>query len=312
MVQAQDSYTNNGIGYVTSVSLFSQTDGGMYASAYSTSWIHQIYGDFRTGQIAIRGKNNGTWQSWRTVLDSSNYNSYAAALNGASNQNFSANAIYPYEWIRFMTDAGIYWNTGTYAGHHIYPQAAWGMSFRSQNNGDCGLQLRGNNNTSLGAVYSDGTSIGFLTAAFGWGASFTLAGSMNRGTVPLARIETITAYTILGNNNASAAAVPAALSVAQVATMLSGQTMNIAGSSTSCTGNAATATSATSATTATGLNSSNYISRIGSSGNYNTDFQNTPAGTVRHQGDDYGITNNPGGGWWFVDSYRHSNSGVVS
>jgi hypothetical protein len=60
--------------------------------------------------------------------------------------------------------------------------------------------------------------------------------------------------------------------------------------------------------TANGLNSSNYIARTGTSGNYNTDFQNTPAGTVRHQGDDSTATNNPGGTWWFVDNYRHSNS----
>ena len=67
----------------------------------------------------------------------------------------------------------------------------------------------------------------------------------------------------------------------------------------SVTGNAATATS---------LTSSNFISRSGSSGNYNTDFQNTPAGSVRHLGDDSTITNNPGGAWWFIDNYRHSNA----
>ncbi len=92
-VLGQDSYTNNGIGYVNGVSLFSQTDGGMYASAYSTSWIHQIYGDFRTGQIAIRGKNSGTWQAWRTVLDSSNYTSYAAGLS-TGNTFTNTNVIY--------------------------------------------------------------------------------------------------------------------------------------------------------------------------------------------------------------------------
>lgn len=59
--------------------------------------------------------------------------------------------------------------------------------------------------------------------------------------------------------------------------------------------------------TATALNGSNYISRRGGSGNYNTDFQNTPAGSMSHQGDDYASTNNPGNGWWFLDNYRHSN-----
>ncbi|MFA6184522.1 MAG: tail fiber domain-containing protein, partial [Candidatus Shapirobacteria bacterium] len=67
-----DNVIQNQLGYNNSVSLFGQTDGGLYSSAYSSSWIHQIFGDFRTGQIAIRGKNSGTWQAWRTVLDSAN------------------------------------------------------------------------------------------------------------------------------------------------------------------------------------------------------------------------------------------------
>ena len=77
-----DSVTQNQIGYNTSVSLFGQSDGGLYSSAYSSSWIHQIYGDFRSGQIAIRGKNSGTWQAWRAVIDSGNYNNYAPTLTG--------------------------------------------------------------------------------------------------------------------------------------------------------------------------------------------------------------------------------------
>jgi hypothetical protein len=78
-----DSVTQNQLGYNTSVSLFGQTDGGLHSSAYSSAWVHQIFGDFRTGQIAIRGKNNGTWQAWRTVLDSSNYTSYSPSLTGS-------------------------------------------------------------------------------------------------------------------------------------------------------------------------------------------------------------------------------------
>ena len=79
-----DSVVQNQIGYNTSVSLFGQTDGGLYSSAHDSSWVHQIYGDFRTGQIAIRGKNNTTWQAWRTVLDSGNYTSYSPTLTGGS------------------------------------------------------------------------------------------------------------------------------------------------------------------------------------------------------------------------------------
>jgi len=77
-----NNVTQNQIGYANSISLFGQSDGGLYSSAYSSVWMHQIFGDFRTGQIAIRGKNNGTFQAWRTVLDSSNFSGYALPLSG--------------------------------------------------------------------------------------------------------------------------------------------------------------------------------------------------------------------------------------
>jgi hypothetical protein len=82
-VVGADALTNNGQAYVNSISLYGQTDGALYAQAYSSSWVHQIYGDYRTGQIAIRGRNNGTWQGWRTVLDASNYTSYSPSLTGS-------------------------------------------------------------------------------------------------------------------------------------------------------------------------------------------------------------------------------------
>lgn len=50
------------------------------------------------------------------------------------------------------------------------------------------------------------------------------------------------------------------------------------------------------------------LNRWGSSGNLNTDFYNTPAGSTRINGDDYGIANAPGtGGWHFYQHMRHSN-----
>jgi len=74
--------TVNAIGYANSISLFGQSDGGLYVSAYSSAWQHQIFGDFRTGQIAIRGNNSGTWQPWRTVWDSSNLTSVNQLFSG--------------------------------------------------------------------------------------------------------------------------------------------------------------------------------------------------------------------------------------
>jgi hypothetical protein len=74
--------TESCISYISSISLLGQTDGALYSHVYASTYKHNIYGDYRTGQIALRGKNNGVWTAWRTVLDSSNYNSYAPTLTG--------------------------------------------------------------------------------------------------------------------------------------------------------------------------------------------------------------------------------------
>ena len=72
------------ISYINGISLFGQTDGALYSHVYSANWKHNIYGDYRTGQLAVRGKNNGTWQAWRAVLDSSNVSSYALPIGGGT------------------------------------------------------------------------------------------------------------------------------------------------------------------------------------------------------------------------------------
>jgi hypothetical protein len=67
-----DNTTVNGLYYCTSISLFGQTDGALYSQAYNSDWQGQIFQDYRTGQLALRGKNAGTWQGWRTNWDSGN------------------------------------------------------------------------------------------------------------------------------------------------------------------------------------------------------------------------------------------------
>ena len=75
----------NAIGYISGLTKAEwnsqQTDGSLYAQWYNAKWGHEIFGDYRTGQIAVRGKNNGTWQAWRKILDSSNYTDYVNTTN---------------------------------------------------------------------------------------------------------------------------------------------------------------------------------------------------------------------------------------
>ena len=81
---AIDSAIQNGHVYVNGTSsIYSQSDGAAFVQAYNSSWVAQIYQDYRTGQIALRGKNDGTWQSWRKVLDSLNYTSYVPTKTGS-------------------------------------------------------------------------------------------------------------------------------------------------------------------------------------------------------------------------------------
>ena len=68
-------YSSNGP--ATSIGA-STADGALYVQSYSDSWVGQIAQDYRTGRLFFRGKNNGTWQSWLTNIDSGNYTNYAA------------------------------------------------------------------------------------------------------------------------------------------------------------------------------------------------------------------------------------------
>ena len=57
-------YTSNGpttaIGHSTS-------DGSLYSQSYNDTWVTQIAQDYRNGNLFVRGKNSGTWQSWCAI-----------------------------------------------------------------------------------------------------------------------------------------------------------------------------------------------------------------------------------------------------
>ncbi len=91
---AVDSPTTNAIGYQSGLTKanwnYQQTDGASYVQWYSANWIHQIFGDYRTGQLSVRGKNNGTWQAWRRILDETN----AATILGLGSAAYTASTNY--------------------------------------------------------------------------------------------------------------------------------------------------------------------------------------------------------------------------
>lgn len=101
-----DTIASNGISYVNaSAALLGQTDGALYSQAYNSNWQHQVYGDYRTGQLVVRGKNSGTWQAWRTILDSSN-------SGGVIGPKYQINDT----WLRVLSDTSqfqIYGNSRT-------------------------------------------------------------------------------------------------------------------------------------------------------------------------------------------------------
>lgn len=75
-------YTSNG---PTTTLGASTTDGALYVQSYSDSWVGQIAQDYRNGGLFVRGKNNGTWQSWQQVYDTG----HTIKLNEANLPRFS-------------------------------------------------------------------------------------------------------------------------------------------------------------------------------------------------------------------------------
>jgi len=86
--------SSNYIGYVGSLTKaawnYNQSDGAMYTQFYSASWKHEIFADYRTGHMSVRGKNNGTWQNWYSVFDMGNV---TAGTNVSISQNATTGQI---------------------------------------------------------------------------------------------------------------------------------------------------------------------------------------------------------------------------
>ena len=76
-------YYYNSNGPATSLGA-SYTDGALYVQSHSDAWAGQIAQDYRNGSLFVRGKNNGSWSSWKRIIDSDNI--------GSQNVNYANSA----------------------------------------------------------------------------------------------------------------------------------------------------------------------------------------------------------------------------
>jgi hypothetical protein len=271
------------------------------------------------------------------VLHAGNYTSYAVSSSGGSAivKNVPAISNNSYQntnnHLELRTTDGsnptLGFHRAGYTAVALYHSNNNELRLRDANTGADSLMLHSGNISSYALPLSGGTLTGALTVASGsTGEVFTIGSGtsylkVNNSGGNVAFYGASSVPLIFGQNGSASSGLT--IPSSGVATWL-GNALLHAGNYTSyspsltgsgasgtwginITGSAGSASSATTATTATGLNSSNYISRTGSSGNLNTDFNNTPAGTQRYQGDDSNLTNSPGNTWWIYEHKRHSN-----
>lgn len=170
--QAANNTTTAQIGWrtLTSQTLFGQTDGCMYTSTYNTGSMHQIFGDYRTGQVAIRGRESGTWTSWRNVLDSSNHTTYTTgptfrAYRGTSSQTVSANS---WNKVQFNTES---WDTDNAF------DSTTNYRFTPQKAGYYTVNVNiGSPSQAIVSIWKNGAE--YLTAGWGSGGSYMSTGGL--------------------------------------------------------------------------------------------------------------------------------------
>ena len=84
------------------------TDGAIYAQAYNSNWVGQIAQDYKTGNLFVRGKNNGSWTAWKSVG------------GGGAIFTYSSSILYDNAKNRFYTNkTDSSWNAQVYSNYGI-------------------------------------------------------------------------------------------------------------------------------------------------------------------------------------------------
>ena len=151
---AIDSVTTNMVGYVNGSTAAGYADGAGFSAAYSSSWVGQLFVDFRTGKLSTRGKNSGTWQAHRFMWDN---------LNDGSGSGLDADLLDGLDSSQFMRDDG--WNSSP--GQDANTQTGMRSDFTYSNNApNTGELIRfgaGNYSTQFNTTYSSTSNFHFRT-----------------------------------------------------------------------------------------------------------------------------------------------------
>lgn len=150
-----------------------------------------------TGQWAAVTGNNGTggnyarislggWSTDYFEVYSGGARRFAVLGNGSAEVALHltvAGEIYAKNWVRIDPGtgvSGIYWQSGTGQGWHIYPVSTADMRWRSASTTAASVALATSDATIRGYVYADSSAnVGFLTSARAWGLRVTSVGNIH-------------------------------------------------------------------------------------------------------------------------------------
>jgi hypothetical protein len=134
---AIDSVTTNMVGYVNSSSAAGYSDGAGFSAAYSSSWVGQLFVDFRTGKLSTRGKNSGTWQAHRFMWDN---------LNDGSGSGLDADTVDGIQGASFLRSDATDTASGSVSlragGSHLGNHEFASASSSTTGYSDAGIEIR--------------------------------------------------------------------------------------------------------------------------------------------------------------------------
>jgi hypothetical protein len=242
---------------------FTVTSNATSANTASAIVARDASGNFIAGTITAALSGNAT-----TATNLSNTQSNWTTAGGSTNvvgmlswRNYGNNHVIFDASASVSPSGGAVGNTNsTSAWTATYPtlmgwngSQTYGVRVDTSRYGESAGSISGYNNPTTAStantiVYRDGSAN--ITTNYFLGAYMNSSDDINTGSITYIMAK-------FGDNYHRSA------TAAKVATFISGQTMNISGSSTSCTGNAATATSATTAGALTSMNISQFTNNSG-------------------------------------------------